>query len=129
MNTIKMKLTFEVPADTDPYDILEQICDQVSMGEERGTIREGRQELDWDLSERYASVNIDQRQRLAAALLLMGFDLPQEMTMFSASMLEAAEICPGIKMGQIPIETKGRRIALEKARELIDQMLGEMEQA
>lgn len=83
--------------------------------------------ISWRLRQPGDGVEIDRRQRLAAAALLMGFDLPQEMMAASVTMLEAADVCPGMTTGDLaPMGPQGRRQALKMARSLIDEMLDEI---
>ncbi len=107
--------------------LLAEIAVQAERGRESGSVETGTsQPLDWRIRHAGEPVPIDRRQRLAAAALLMGFDLPQEMGAASHSMLEAAAACPGLNTGDIPTMGRGgRRHALEHARRLIDEMLGE----
>ncbi|WP_298167650.1 hypothetical protein [Novosphingobium sp.] len=69
---------------------------------------------------------LDRRARLAAAHLLLAFDLPAEAMAASWQMIEAAEACPGCTMGDFPaMGNNQRRTCLERARTLIDEMLAE----
>lgn len=68
---------------------------------------------------------LDRRARLAAAHLLMAFDLPAPADAAVAQMSAAAKACPGLKMDEIPMMGSGqRRACLERARDLIGEMLG-----
>lgn len=85
-------------------------------------------EVSWDLIEQKDTVIIDRRQRLAAAALLLAFDLPQNLHATSKSMLEAAHVCPGMTTGDLGgMGQQGKASHLRAARDLIDEMLREME--
>ncbi len=72
-------------------------------------------------------IEIDRRQRVVAALMLVAIDLPQPMGEFAILMLEASKVCPGIKADELPnMDSRGRRRCLARARDLIDEMLAEM---
>ncbi len=67
---------------------------------------------------------LDRRARLAAAHLLMAFDLPAEANAACKQMIEAAKVCPGLTTGDIPdMGSHSRAAFLERARALIDEML------
>jgi hypothetical protein len=66
---------------------------------------------------------LDRRQRLAAAALLMAFDLPAEMSGAGEQMREAAEVCPGLTVDEVPIGD--RCAALLRAKQLIDELVAE----
>lgn len=69
---------------------------------------------------------LDRRARLAAAHLLCAFDLPAEATAASHQMIEAAKVCPGLHMGELPSFTSGSRLEfLMRARELTDALIAE----
>lgn len=77
--------------------------------------------------QRSEQLGIDRRQRLAATILLLGFDLPQEARATCEQMLEAASITPGVTMDELfNLGDQTRRNALEAARDLIDEMLREI---
>lgn len=70
---------------------------------------------------------IDIRQRLAAATILLAVDFPAEMSAYSKLMRLAGQIV-GNKVGIHELKMgKGRRRALEHARDLINAMLSEGE--
>lgn len=72
-------------------------------------------------------LGIDRRQRIAASMLLLGFDLPADAETVSKQMIEAAGVCPGLTMGDVaPMGQGGRRNSLRAARKLIDEMLAEL---
>lgn len=73
-------------------------------------------------------IEIDRRQRVVAALMVMGFDLPQGMTDAGIHMQAAADLCPGITADEIPMQgARNRRLCLKRARDLIDEMLEEID--
>jgi hypothetical protein len=75
-------------------------------------------------------IEIDRRQKVVAALMIMGFDLPQELRAAGLHMKAAADVCPGLKADEIPMQgVRNRRLALKRARDLIDEMLAEAEAA
>jgi hypothetical protein len=75
-------------------------------------------------------IELDRRQKVVAALMLMGFDLPQELRAAGQHMKAAAVVCPGLKADEIPMQgARNRRLALKRARDLIDEMLAEAETA
>jgi hypothetical protein len=75
-------------------------------------------------------IEIDRRQRVVASLMIMGFDLPQPMREAGQQMLAATKVCPGLKADEIPMQgARNRRLALKRARDLIDEMLAEAEAA
>lgn len=124
----RMRLVFDAPTELPVHELIEFIASDVSRDDESGTIEDGTSgPLHWELREMGEGLRIDRRQRLAAAALVMGFDLPQEMHAAAATMLKAAEICPGMTTGDMaPMGPQGRRAALEFAKTLIDEMLAEM---
>lgn len=110
------------------HEVVETVaCELLDCyGDDFGTIEGEIANIDWRIEEVHHGAEIDRRQRVAAANLLMGFDLPQPVEAFAASMLEAALICPGLTTGELPDASKGaRRLALQNARRIIDEMLAE----
>jgi hypothetical protein len=83
-------------------------------------IEKGR-DVHWRISRPGDGVEIDPRQRDAAASLLTAFDMPQEATAWGKSMLEACLVNPGMKLTSMPNRIGG----LREARRLIDEMLEE----
>ena len=74
------------------------------------------------------ALTLDRRQQLAAAQLLMAFDLPAPMAAASRQMIEAARVCPGLTMGELPNLGPGsRRACLAAARDLIDELIDEID--
>lgn len=74
-----------------------------------------------------AALEMDSRQREAACLLMAAVDFPAPMHEASVLILEAAKLCPGITVDRVPI---GQRIlCLQRARQLIDDMLAEHSRA
>lgn len=116
----------EMPEGIDPWTAIEAILERRD-DEESGYVDIPGATVGWSLETRGGGVEIDRRQRLAAAALLMAFDLPQEMSVAARSMIEATDACPGMTTGEMPpMNSDGRRTALQMARHLIDEMLDEM---
>lgn len=128
--TDRMKIEFDAPQHIEPSEAVELIAAELVLGEESGYVHDGDSgdRIEWRFDMGGAGIEIDRRQSLAAATLLMGFDLPQEAMAATRAMLKAAEILPGMTMGEIPpMGPDGRRQALEHAKRLIDEMLTEMD--
>lgn len=128
MTSPSISITFDrVPDDRRP-EMVEEIMSQMEYGRREGVIRtDDPSDVRWTVSDHLPPVDIDRRQRLAAAALLMAFDLPQTMAAVTGSGMEASGICPGLTTGEIPhLKAEGRRHILEKARTMIDEMLEEM---
>lgn len=92
--------------------------------EDSGYARTEGGDVSWRTRRPGEGVELDPRQRAAAAALLLAFDLPVDMTTAAKTMLEAADMHPGLK-----VETMGRgnrRAMLEKARGMIDEMLADL---
>ena len=70
----------------------------------------------------FPEIDLDERQKKAAAIILMAIDLPAEMPAYSRSMLKASRICRNMTTNDIP---QSRAEALKRARDLIDEMLSE----
>lgn len=72
-------------------------------------------------------IAVDRRQRLVAAMMIMGFDLPAPLAGVGYSMKEAASVCPKLTLGEIPeLGSHSRKACLAEARRLIDEMLAEV---
>ena len=128
MTSPSISITFDrVPDDRRP-EMIEEIMSQMEYGRREGVIRtDDPSDVRWTVSDHLPPVDIDRRQRLAAAALLMAFDLPQTMAAVTGSGMEASGICPELTTGEIPhLKADGRRHILEKARTMIDEMLEEM---
>lgn len=70
---------------------------------------------------------IDRRQRLAACMLLSAMDLPAPAGDAARQLIEAADVCPGVTIGDLPPLGPGsRRLFLQRASDLIDEMLAEL---
>lgn len=69
---------------------------------------------------------LDHRQREAASILLAAVDLPQEGRKVARLWMAAARVCPGISV-EAAMLGHGRRASLRRVRELVDQMLRELE--
>ena len=65
---------------------------------------------------------IDPRQRLAACVLLCSLDLPASIAEVAKAWMQAAEVCPGVKIDQLP---STRREGLERAAALIAECLAD----
>lgn len=126
--TDRMTLEFDTPENMSPAEAVEQIAVEMMMDNESGSISDGDDgRIEWRLEQSGTGIEVDRRQRLAAALLIMGFDLPQEAMAACQSMLEASRLCPGMTTGDMaPMNGQARRTSLEMARGLIDEMLDEM---
>lgn len=122
----KATLTFDLPEGIEPHDVIAEIATN-GDGDDSGMVRIGGELVHWDISGTGGGLDIDRRQRLAAALLLMAFDLPQEMRAASLTMLEAARLCPGLTTGEIGGMGGHQRVAmLERAKSLIEEMVAEI---
>ncbi|MGQ3018759.1 hypothetical protein [Phenylobacterium sp.] len=66
---------------------------------------------------------LDRRQRLAAALCLAAIDLPANAVAAGRQLMQAASVCPGVTMDEIP--TNSRREALTKARDILNELISE----
>ncbi len=66
---------------------------------------------------------LDPRQRRAAAIILCSIDLPAEMGAWAALVGAAAALLPGITTGDVTLGS--RDVGLRRARDLLDEMLGE----
>lgn len=79
--------------------------------------------VSWRVRSPGDGVPLDPRQREAAALLIMGFDLPADAISACINGLEAADVMPGMRFTGFRQEQ--RRINLLEAKRLIDEMLSE----
>lgn len=68
---------------------------------------------------------LDRRQRVAAAVLLSAIDLPHPVEEVARLALAAADVCPGINVVEAMFG-QGRKACLERARDLIEEMLAEL---
>lgn len=81
----------------------------------------------WSMTD---AIVIDRRQRVAAVLCLAAIDLPQPAGDYARHVMDAAKLCPGITMNELPdLNSNARRACLERARGLIDEMLAEIPSA
>ena len=128
MTSPSISITFDRVPDDRRTEMIEEIMSQMEYGRREGVIRtDDPSDVRWTVSDHLPPVDIDRRQRLAAAALLMAFDLPQTMAAVTGSGMEASGICPELTTGEIPhLKADGRRHILEKARTMIDEMLEEM---
>lgn len=116
-------LTIDLPDGTAVPTALRAIAGDIDdEREESGYARiEKGRDVQWRISRPGDGVQIDPRQREAAAALVTAFDLPQDATAWAKSMLEACLVNPGMKLTSMPNRIGG----LREARRLIDEMLGE----
>lgn len=122
--TVRHNLSFEVPEGTDPMEIISEIAQ--GDGDESGYVRIGGVDLSWDITRDGDGIELDRRQRLAACLLLMAFDLPQPMTEAARTMMEAARICPGVHTGELGGMGSHQRVpTLQRVRDMVDEMIAE----
>lgn len=124
--TDRITIEFDKPTTIGIEEAVQAIADAIACDEDGGWIGDGDGRIEWTIDTGGPGVEIDRRQRVAAALLMMGFDLPQEMTAAARSMLAAARLCPGLSTGElVPMNSQSRRAALQRARAIIDEMLAE----
>lgn len=124
----RMKLSFEIPENEDPMMVLSVISQEEH--DDMGHVELGGEFLSWHLTSEGEGIDLDRRQRLAAAMLIMAFDLPQPMTEAAKTMMEAAALCPGLTTGEIGTMGKSQRLShLNRARDLIDEMIAEIREA
>lgn len=103
--------------------VTEEIADQMREGMGEGRLPGG---VSWSSREIPAPVDIDLRQRRAAALLLMAVGHLPTLVGLAGSVGEAGLVCPGLVATDLPDPSaQGRLDALREARSLIDEMLGE----
>jgi hypothetical protein len=70
---------------------------------------------------------IDRRQKLAACLLLAAIDPPVPAAVAAYQLIEAARVCPGVTLDELPGLWPGsRRDFLARAGALIEEMLVEI---
>lgn len=119
----RLILTIDLPSGTAVPTALRAIAADIDdERDESGYARiENGGDVQWRLSRPGDGVQIDPRQRDAAASLLTAFDLPQDATVWGKSMLEACLVNPGMKLTSMPNKVGG----LREARRLIDEMLEE----
>lgn len=73
-------------------------------------------------------IEIDRRQRLIATLALSAIDLPQPAREMANQLIAAAKITPGVTMDEVPtMDGRGRRRCLMRIRDLVDEMLEEID--
>ncbi len=108
-------------------DVIAKVADLGDDGDS-GYVQVDGIDISWDMIKQGEAVVIDRRQRLAAAALLLAFDLPQNLRAAGKSMLEAAHICPGMTTGDLEaMGSQGKASHLRAARDLIEEMLREIE--
>lgn len=105
--------------------VIEEIADQIRHGMGEGILPG---DVRWSMRDIPAPVDLDPRQRRAAAMLLLAVGERPTLTALAASVGEADLICPGMTAADLPDMTaRGRTEALRAARSLIDEMLDEAE--
>ncbi len=114
----RMSIHIDAPPGLALPSIIRAIADEIEMDDSDSGYVE---DVHWRLSTPADGVTVDPRQREAASLLIMAFDLPQEMTSCAKSMQEAALVNPGMRLTAM----SGRIAALREVRRLVDQMLDE----
>lgn len=73
-------------------------------------------------------IEIDRRQRLVATLMFSAIDLPQPAGEMAQQLIIAAKMTPGVTMDEVPtMDSRGRRRCLVRARDLINEMLEEID--
>lgn len=123
MSRREISITLEGATDEIMPVVIEELADQILRGASQGSIIGG---VEWSMQIRAKPVDIDIRQRRAAALLLMAVGERPILTEMAGSAQEASSICPGLTAADLPsMESEGRRDALRQARALIDEMLEE----
>ena len=109
-------LAFEAPIGEHPQDIVTAISEEVEGGEDSGFISHEGEGYSWMLTQQCEGVQLDPRQRRAAAMLLTAFDGPgQDMLAVSKTLLEATRICPGLTCGSngdVPGPSQLNRLAM-----------------
>ncbi len=105
--------------------VIEEIADQIRHGMGEGILPG---DVRWSMRDIPAPVDLDPRQRRAAAMLLLAVGERPTLTALAGSVGEADLICPGMTAADLPDMTvRGRTEALRAARSLIDEMLDEAE--
>ena len=129
--TTRTTMTLDMPDDlmaSELANAMREISQAVDEGDDEGDVEVAGQRILWRIEIPGVGVEIDRRQRVAAAMLLMGFDLPQDAISAARTMIEASRVCPGMTTGDMaPMGTQGRREALEAVRKLVDEMLSEID--
>lgn len=136
MNKKIMLLSVQAPETADPTEAMIKVSEDIfssqgASAESGYCLLEGQEAMDddisWSLITSENLEKIDPRQKEAAAALLMAFDLPIDILSASAAMLLASSINPGAKIGSMG--SSNRLDQLNRAKELIDQMLEEISNA
>jgi hypothetical protein len=122
---MKITLTMECSEDFQVEHVLNLIAEEIAMEEESGDVRLGETNVTWKIDEDGETVEVDRRQLHVAALMLMGFDLPQEMMASARSMIAASKIMP--KATVQDIMPGNRKDTLLKAKSILDEMIGELD--
>lgn len=128
--TTRTTMTLDMPDDlmaSELANAMREISQAVDEGDDEGDVEVAGQRILWRIEIPGVGVEIDRRQRVAAAMLLMGFDLPQDAISAARTMIEASRVCSGMTTGDMaPMGAQGRREALEAVRKLVDEMLSEI---
>lgn len=122
---MKITLTMECSEDFQVEHALNLIAEEIAMEEESGDVRLGETNVSWKIDEDGETVEVDPRQLHVAALMIMGFDLPQEMMASARSMIAASKIMP--KANFQDIMPGNRKDTLLKAKSILDEMIGELD--
>lgn len=122
---MKLTLTMKCPEDFHVEHALNLIAEEIATGEESGEVKPGEAGVWWEIDESGETVEVDPRQLHVAALMIMGFDLPQEMMAAGRSMIAAAKIMP--KANFQDIMPGNRKDTLLKAKSILDEMIGELD--
>lgn len=103
--------------------VMEELGQQMIEGAREGRVVGG---ASWTMRTRPAPVEIDRRQRRAAALLLMAVGSRPTLEELAGSSMEACAVCPGLTAADLPaLSIRGRLDALREARSLLDGMIEE----
>lgn len=121
-------LEFTVPEGAQPQEIIERVAVEVLDGIESGTMSDQhwQDDAEWRFTPNSEGASIDRRQRVAAAHLLMAFDLPRDMEEAARAMLEASRVCDGLTTRDIGDMGEHNRLRhLQRAYDLIGNMIAE----
>lgn len=121
-NNERITISIEVPEGASLPDILESIALDAE-DDDAGYAHTSYGDAAWRIKRPQDGVELDPRQREAAALILCAFDLPQNMLAAAQTMLEACDVNPGMKMPHLT--PNNRQHCLKAARALLDEMLVE----
>lgn len=123
---MKTSITFESNTEFDLGEAIQALDCEFDHEQEMGSLSLTSGFVEWHIEDADAPlVNVDFRQKKAAALLLMGFDLPQPMLEAANTMMHAARICPGLTTSDL-MAAGTRKDRLVLARDIINELLGEI---